>query len=255
MANENFIEDNPIIISKKGIKFRNLRNGGEIEKLFDLSLRDVHQQLKNLDYKKEYEETGKVKCEEIENYRMIPFAYMYYYLLAQNLKIPTPTELTDEYLRYFCVRNSDGTYKFKDEYLISEHNLTFSKNALKARILRAYNSYNRELELLLQLREKFGSKAAIKYDSVADLCCGIDIIVTTYNKKKPKEYGLATYVNTKRSTAYKTRKNTFRHDYSKLNMIDVIAKMSGDDKNIKTLGDVFVYDKSVVDNLYKQILD
>lgn len=255
LKNETFIEDNQIIISGNVISFKNLYNGAKIEKLFDIKLKDIHDQLKNLDYKSEYESTGKIKDEAMENYRMIPFAYMYYYMLANNLKIPTPKELTDQYLKVFCVKNSDGTYKFKDKYLISEANINFDKNALLARILRAYNSYNRELELLIRLKEKFQKKAIIKYDSVADLCCGIDIVVTTYNKTKPKEYGLATYVNTVRSTSYKARKNTLRHDYSKLNMIDVVAHMSGKDKNIETYGDVFVYDATVADKLYKDILD
>lgn len=108
----------------------------------------------------------------------------------------------------FCIQNSSGTYKLKNKYLISEDNITFEKNALLARILRAYNSYNRELELLIRLKEKFQKKVIVKYDSVADLCCGIDII-TTYNSTKPKEFGLATYVNTSRSTSYKTKKIHF----------------------------------------------
>lgn len=253
--NENFIEDNQIVISENTISFKNLYNGGKIEKLFDMKLNDVHNQLSTLDYKKEYEATGKIKDQKMENYKMIPFAYMYYYLLANNLKIPTPRELTEQYLKHFCVKNKDDTYKFKEKYLLSEENITFEKNVLLARILRAYNSYNRELELLISLKEKFKNKAVIKYDSIADLCCGVDIIITTHNKNKPKEYGLATYVNTVRSNSFKVRKNTLRHDYSKLNMIDVIAYMSGENKNIEIYGDVFVYDKNTVDSLYNEILD
>lgn len=254
-STESFIEDNQIVISKNAISFKNLKNGGKIEKLFTLTLQEAREQFKKTDFQRKYEEIGKAKSTEVEDYKMIPFAYMYYYMLAKNLRVPMPDELAEEYINTFCVKNPDGTYKFKDKYLISTSNLIFNKNDLIGRIFRAYNSYNRELDLLLQLREKFKGKAVVKYDSVADLCCGVDLIVTTYNKVKPKEYGLASYVSTSRSSAYKYRKNTLRHDYSKLNMIDVIAHMGGTEKNIIQCGDVFTYESKVIDKLYKEILD
>lgn len=245
-----FIEDNPIIIEGNSITFNNLYTGAKTERLFDMTSFKLHEQLKNMDYNKEYNATGKVTCPEIENYKMIPFAYMYYYFVAINGKIPTPNELSEQYLKVFCEKNLDGTYKFKNKYLLDKKNLNFDKNSLVARIMRAYNSYNRELELLINLKEKFKNKAIVKYDSIADLCCGVDIIVKT---KSNEEYGLATYVGTKRSKSYKVKKNTLRHDYSKLNMIDVIAYMSGDDKNVTKYGDIFVYNKSVVNDIYEKI--
>lgn len=38
-------------------------------------------------------------------------------------------------------------------------------------------------------------------------------------------------------------------------MIDVIAHMSGAEKNVETYGDIFVYNKNVTEKLYKESLD
>ena len=182
---------------------------------------------------------------------MLPFAYVYYYLLALNMKIPTPSELTNTYIEMFCKKNEDNTYLFKEEYLISTYNIKFSLVELKARILRAYNSYNREIEFFVHLSTKLQNKAIVKYDMIKDLYEGIDMVVET---KSGNIYGLATYVGTSRSMNYKYKKNTIRHDYSCYNMLDVIAYMYGPNKNVVAYGDVLVYNDSVVNDIVRKII-
>ena len=79
----------------------------------------------------------------------------------------------------------------------------------------------------VNLTEKF-EDAEIEYDLVKDLHDGIDLIL----KFEGKTYGIATYVGTNNSFEYKSKKNDYRHDYSNVEMIDIVAIMRGPEKNV-----------------------
>lgn len=244
-----FIERYNITIKDSRIDFTNLETNAKTEKLFDLNLDDVHDQISKIEYEKEYKNNGKIVDKEIENFQMMPFVFAFYYLLVLNMKIPTPTQVTDFYVKMFCTKIQKGIYTFKPEYLDEGRNITFKYTSLKARLLRAYNSYIREIELFMQLKKELKDKANVEYSMIDDLYNGVDISVN-YNGTK---YSLATYVETKRSCGFKNRKNKYRHDYSDFNNIDVKAIMSGPEKNVIEYGDVKVYKPQVVKDIVKKM--
>ena len=242
-----FLKDNLITISDGKVSYVDFLTKTRITKDLDLTLNEVREQFKKLNYEKEYEETGKVINNALENYKMIPFAYMYYYLLARTSLIPTPIDVCNNYIEFFCVKNEDNTYSFKEEYLLSEDNIKFEKNELLARILRAYNSYNREVDLLIQLNND--TDISFSYDTLTDICDGIDILAK-YNEKT---FGIASFLGTRRSNSFKNKKNSFRHDYSKMEMIDVIGNFSGENKNLEFIGDIAVFNKEEIDKIIEKI--
>ena len=245
----NFISDHNITIKDGKIYYVDMKTNESVEKDFKISLSSIHTQLMMMDYEREYEKTKKIKDPVIENYKMPQFAFVYYYFLAQYLRIPTPEELVDEYLSLFCIKIDKTKYTFKEEYLYKE-NIVFEKNALAARILRAYNSYNREIEFFINLTEKF-DEAKIEYDLVKDLHDGIDLTI----EFEEKTYGIATYVGTNKSLEYKSKKNDYRHDYSNIEMIDIVAIMHGPDKNVTKFGDTYVYKNTVIYDLADKIMN
>jgi hypothetical protein len=244
----NFISDHNITIKNKKIYYTDIKTKEQIEKDFNISLSNIHNQLVFMQYEREYEKTKKIKDPVIENYKMPQFAFVYYYFLAKYLRLPAPDELVDEYLSLFCEKIKGTKYTFKEEYLYKE-NIVFEKNALAARILRAYNSYNREIEFFVNLTEKF-EDAEIEYDLVKDLHEGIDLII----KFEEKTYGIATYVGTNNSLEYKSKKNEYRHDYSNIEMIDIVAITHGPNKNVKKYGDTYVYETKVIYDLADKIM-
>ena len=242
-----FIIENNITIEDGKINYINLKTRESICKDFIVNLKDIRKQLKSISYEKEYVRTKKIRDPIIENYKMPQFSFVYYYFLAENLRIPTPRELIDNYFNLFCIKLNDGKYTFKEEFLYMD-NIIFDKNSLEARIFRAYNSYNREVEFLLNILDKF-KEAKIKYDLIDDLLNGIDLSIY-YNDKM---YGIATYVGTRLAINYKNKKNRNRHDYSNINMIDVIAIMFGEDKNVIRIGDTYIYKNEVIYNVINKI--
>jgi hypothetical protein len=246
---KDFIEKNNIAIMGNQVKYVDIKDGLVKKKHFNLTLENVREQLSKINFISTYNKTGRVVNKIIEDYKMQPFAYTYYYLVVTKNKVPSPDELLNTYLETFCEHIENEKYTFKEKYLLS-NNIIFEKNDLKARILRAYNSYNRELEFLIHLTTVLNNKALLKYELVIDICDGIDFIV----KKDNIYYGIATYVNTKRANEYKFRKNNYRHDYSKLNMIDVVAILSGSNKNVINCGDVLIYNDKVIENIKNKIL-
>ena len=145
----------------------------------------------------------------------------------------------------FCEKQANGNYKFNNEYSTQ---IEFTYEELTSRMLRSYNSFNREIEFILNLMDK-STKFDIEYDLCRDLFDGIDLTIAYQNKI----YGIAEYVDTGRSKAFKNKKNTTRHDYSNFEMIDVTAKMSGDECNVVEYGDIYCYDNQVVYDLENDI--
>jgi len=130
-----------------------------------------------------------------------PIVYIYYSLFVRKNKIPTINDIFDCYIKTFCKKNENDTFLFKEQF-ITDKNIIFKENELKARIARAYNSFNRELELLANLSYFYKDQFNIKYMFSKDYFEGIDILIE-YNDK---QYGLATYIDSKRSNYYRYKK-------------------------------------------------
>ena len=243
----NFIAANDIFVKNGMITYIDFLTREKITKKFDIKLSNLHKKMKNINYKKQYNKAGKIINKDIENYAMMPFAYVYYYYIAENLTIPTPQEFVEKYFQMFCVRLESGNYIFNEKYLINNKNIEFKYNDLKCRILRSYNSFNREIEFLINLYHNCNFD--LEYKLSTDLFDGIDLIVKNNNKI----FGIAEYVYTKRSESYKKIKNNIRHDYSNIEMIDIIAKFNGPEKNIIKYGDIFCYNESVMRSVIEKI--
>lgn len=254
MTFKSFIEENNIAILKNTIKYYDLDEKKIIKKTLPLTIESIHKHLESFKYQKLY---NKVKStnDNIEKYRMIPFSYIYYYFIAKNLRLPSPQEYIDIYINTFCIKLESGKFTFKEEFLIAQDNIEFEYNELASRMLRAFNSFNREIEFLFNIYEHLDlSKALIKYELADDTLDGIDFMVL--NLETQKYIGIATYVGTARSNNFKNRKNTTRHDYSNINMIDVVANMPSrynNNCNVISCGDVYIYSNNVVEDVIRQL--
>ena len=242
-----FILENNITIENGYINYISFYTRKNIKKEFNVKLSTIHQKMKEMDYVNEYNSCNKRISEEIENYAMMPFAYVYYYYFAENLNIPSPKEFVDKYFELFCEKKGDK-YTFKEEYVIADKNIVFEYDDLKGRILRSYNSFNREIEFLLNVLNNC-KDFKIKYNLYTDLFDGVDLSID-YNNN---HFGVAEYVSTKRSKSFKSRKNNTRHDYSDLNMIDIVAVFGGEHRNVVKYGEIFCYNNNTLKYLVNKI--
>ena len=72
-----------------------------------------------------------------------------------------------------------------------------------------------------------------------------------YDKKKNR-CDISTYFCSGISKDYKTIKNSSRHEY-KYKTFDAIAYFDGEKKNVIPVGDSFVYDDSVINEIYQEL--
>lgn len=245
MQLKNFIKNNNIKIENGIITYFDLETRQKASKKLLVNLKDVHDKMCKVEYLKEYQKVSHTRYEESEGISMMPFAYVYYYYFAKNLQIPYPNEFVKTYFKMFCYKKQNGKWAFKERYDIThKKDFEFRYAALKARILRSYNSFNREIELLIKLNIQKDMK--IEYDLYNDLFLGIDLKIL-YNNKQIK---IAEYVGTSRSKMHKHHKNDI-HDYDK-NTIDVIAVFHGDNKNVCSYGEIYCYDNNVITKLKKR---
>lgn len=244
---EDFITSHNILITPDGYaKYTNLQTGKKVNKKISLDYDKIHKQIKENDCNFLFKKYACVYSKNIENYRMIAFSFMFYYLFVTENKIPSLDMLINSYLDTFCVNVENDLYKIKEEYVISYKNIYFAKKEIAGRIARAYQSFIREIELLSKLYKYLPYD--ISYNLKADLVDGIDIIVTT----KENVFGLATYLDNKRTRMYKNKKNVNRHNYNN-NMIDVKAITHGENKNTIQLGTINVYNNDVINYIKNEI--
>lgn len=247
------MEYKEITITPNYVEYYAKVNGviSKIHKEHKLDVHNIRKELQNINYQKKYNKLGGKSCinKELENFMIPPIVYVYYSLFVRTTHIPNIDEISNCYIKTFCIQNEDGTYSLKEQFLNKQKNITFQINELEARIARAYNSFNRELELLANLSVFYKDKLKIAYKFSKDYYKGIDILLQ-YNEK---QYGLATYIHSKRSNQYRSKKVDYRHDFSNINMISVVAYLSGENCNMKYYGDVATYSDEVVHDIYKQI--
>ena len=246
---KDFISQNNITIKNGIVTYIDLLTNEEISKEFVVNLNSVHDKMCAVHYLKEYQSVRHIKNSEIETASIMPFAFAYYYFFVRHLQIPFPKEFINQYLTLFCYKKDNGKWAFKPEYNMTRNSdFEFDYTSLKARILRSYNSFNREVELLVNLCRQDDIK--IEYDLYKDLYNGVDVTII-YNNHK---VGIAEYVNTERSKNFKHRKNDIhRHEYSNITMIDVMANFDDDNKNITCYGEVYCYDNKTVLDIKERI--
>lgn len=236
--------DAKIEINKKFVIFTK-KNNGKIEmviKNHNLTNSSLRTGLKKIEFRVFYEAVGgkDTRNEVLENRKIPPFSYMYYLLFAINLKIPTPKELVSGYLKVFCEHTNSGNYTIKNKYRNDEL-FEFSFNEIAARICRAYNSFNRELELLTRFFEDDEIHASYSFER--DYFDGIDISVEYQNT----HYGVVSFQRSKNAEAFRRLKESFRHDYSAFNILSIAISGS----NSIMVGDIMLYS----DKAYSELIN
>lgn len=205
----------------------------------NMSSREFKAIIKNFDYKNAY--AGMPKWSEkngVERLKSIPFSYHYYTYVAKHGAPPSPEQYVNSYVKdYINVFTLNGvTYgKFKARFHTGCSNKAFILRNMKSRILRAYNSFNRELALLIMMQEMAGDRLRVMYDIHLDMDDGIDILVKNGNSS----VGIATFVNSHKANEEKNRKR--QHYKHNIEILDYAAEKSGRNKNVTFYGDVMLY--------------
>lgn len=240
-----------IIIKEKGWE---LIDKTSLRFAHSLNLGNIQKQLKEIDFNDFYNSIGgkNARNENLENFKIPPMVFEYYKSLCITGKIPTLEKLINNYINTYCEKISDKL-TLKKAY-IKDKNIIFNKEDLMGRICRAYNSYNREVELLAKLikfSKVYNKDICFYYSFKEDYYNGLDIIVV-YNNEK---YGICSYTSGKNSLKYKSIKNNVRHHYDIKHTFDIVSYFSGENKNTIRLGDIDVYNDNSVKDLLKKIIN
>lgn len=207
--------------------------------------------IKNFDYKNAYADMPKWSEKNgVERLKSIPFSYHYYTYVAKHGAPPSPEQYVNSYVKdYVNVFTLNGiTYgKFKARFQTGCSDKAFILRNMKSRILRAYNSFNRELALLIMMQEMAGDRLRVMYDIHLDMDDGIDILV----KKGNASVGIATFVNSYKANEEKNRKRQNYH--SGIEILDYPAESRGDKKNVTYYGDVMLYSVNSVREYVKEL--
>lgn len=255
---KNFIQSRNITIYKKEndyyINFFNDSKNEFVEKKINLQNTNIKEQFSNQKYNERYKNCK--RNEALENFMMVPFSFHYYETLAKNassingLIIPRVDLFTQTYIEKYCKKLPNGNYTFKEDFLFRPGNIEFTFQELQGRMLRGYNSYNREIEFCIKAMKKL-KDCEISYDLSKDMLDGVDLFI----KYKGKQFAIAEYVGTKRAMSFKNIKNTNRHDYSDYEMIDLIANFDGPEKNTTSCGDVLIYSDDCINDILTEMDD
>jgi hypothetical protein len=232
-------------ITKDFLYYSIIKDGKKeiIKKPNTLTLHKIRKQFGQTDFDNFYTNTGgrHYKNSILENRKIPPFSFLYYYLLIKNEKIPTPQEMVNKYIKFFCEKDENG-YHIKSKYAESEL-FYFNYKAIAGRVCRAYNSFNREVDLLFQLFKD--NEIQAKYDFKIDILQGMDIVVKFNGEKK----GIACYQETKRANDFYTLKHTTRRQDGD----NIIIPLAMNRYNSIHIGDIRVFSKRTYDKLIKEI--
>lgn len=215
-----------------------------------ITLNDIHNQLKVISFDIFYQSTGGMNNKNLalENAKLIPFSFLYYYLFITTQKIPTPQQLFCEYMYRFCKKSEKYPHKYslKDKYVELGYgeNLLFTVEALAGRICRAYNSFNREVELAFRLMQE--QELSVKYSFKDDYFNGIDLGIVHNNVV----CGIACYQNNPRTNAFKVLKETTRrNNYESSKMIPMKINAN----NHSTCGEIWIFSDKEYQELLQKI--
>lgn len=216
--------------------------GAYHEKPFELTLDAILEQVKKNGFRNPYtnKNYNTYYSEELERYAIPYMVFPYYFFVWKNMRLPTLNEYVSTYFQVYCVQLGENEYSFKET--VDCRGITFTREQLTGRIARSYNSFTREIHLLVYLQEK--QKMNVEYDLKLDLQ-GIDLTVV----QGTEMIGIATYVESSRSNNYKVRKNTIRHDYSGIRMIDMRAELHEEESSTYTVNNVKLYRPEYIDRI------
>lgn len=224
-------------------------NGKDIVKKFTLTKDKLYQQFRQIGYTCPYSRENKQDyiSESLEHCHIPYMNFVYYYFVWENMRIPSLDEFFNAYIERYCIPVWDmDAYRFSSEYVNLP--MFFTREEILGRLARGYNSYNRELQSLLEMKEHKDLK--VDWSFRDDTVRGIDMGVTYKNQY----FGIASYVNTSRSVEWKEEyKNTTRHDYSKITMIDLKAELQADSESCFDLNGIRLYKPSCIQKLYERI--
>lgn len=182
-----------------------IKNNKKEEKNLIINYESFLKHIENLNYQESYNLIGGNKAKNMlfENITVPSFGKIFYEDACENnLCISDVKTLTDKYIETYFLKTRRDSYVLKKEYrLKNDTNYYFTYNDIAGRCYRSYCSLCREIALLLYLNDKYNNLEAI-YNYEYDVVYGIDIIVKTQNKN----YGLATYINTKESNKHRNYK-------------------------------------------------
>lgn len=238
-ANLNIIIKKDYIILKtkqKTFKNKNFLSSLNVEKW-------VKDNIKYTDlYSKE--EKNKYMDNKIENVELPYMNFAFYSYLTAYQKIPTFEELLKNYKELYLIETKDKNYKVK-ENIVGCENIIISPIFLKGRIFRSYYSFIREVHLL-SIIQSFIPNAY--YDFKKDLN-GIDICISD-------NAGIASFVYTNRSKDFKEKKNSYRHDFSNIKLLDLPAYMNPLDPkyNCVSINKINLYNADMVKKEIKKFL-
>ena len=245
--------DNIVLGYNKNNTFINLNEDLQIQqtKLYPLrlTLEDIHNQLKQVRFNTFYQSTGGSASQNanLEAAKLIPFNLMYYYLFITKQQIPTPQLLTCEYVYRFCEPSiiREHYYSFKPEYKQQGYStLLFTLEELTGRICRAYNSFNREVELAFRIMED--GSTFVRYNFQKDYVDGVDLEV----KYCDKLFGIICSQKNMRTDQYRVAKETTRRsNYDSSNKI----YMAIDRFNHDTCGDIWIFSQIEYERLRREI--
>lgn len=247
-----FIEPQKVVLGfNKDTIFTNIDKNFEFVPMqtypLNLSLEDIHNQLVDIKFNNFYQGVGGNlnRNSALENAHLIPFNLVYYNLFLQEQKVPTPYKMTCEYILRFCTESKvkKHCYKLSEKYkLLGFSSPTFSVDELAARIGRAYNSFNREIELCFRLFKEKGLN--VKYSFKQDYYNGIDLCILKNNQY----WGIACYQNSAKAESYKYLKETSRRNNY---MFGDMINLAIDAKNHDNCGDIWIYSETE----YKRLLE
>jgi hypothetical protein len=132
--------------------------------------------------------------------------------------------------------------EFKTEYFstnsdfIDKQNLTEKEeDALRGRMYRGYGSFVRDCLFSLQLQEELSQFGVeVRFNRALDTKEGIDVLLL-HNEQR---YGLNLFLKSKRSEAYRAKKEAYRHKkYDDIDMCDLPCPRGG---RIQ-IGDIWMY--------------
>jgi len=217
-------------------------------------LDNIHKKLDSIEFNKFYRSIGgrNAKNRIFESIHAPEIAYVYYFLFTQNMNVPSIECLCRVYLnKYFdCIGSK---YKLKDCYFsIDKCKILFNQNDIFGRICRAYNSFNREIELLYNLFQY--DEFEVFYDLRTDVFDGIDISILY----KDTLYGIFVYQDSVNANRYRNLKSTTRHKFSNLVAMFLPAiffNRDGKVSNIVDHGDIGTFSKSTVNDIKETIVD
>ena len=215
------------------------------------SLDEIRDQIISLEYMKYYKAIGgkKARDNKLENYKIPAMVHTYYYIFAKTGQIPTVQDVCDEYIKKYVNVFKNGFAALKKEYKPNGEDLVFNVKDLKGRICRAYNSWNREIDLLINLIENYGNEFNFYYSFYDDYKKGVDIVA--YDKKGTR-FEIATYFSSTSSKKYKEIKNNFRHNYIN-RQINLEAYFEGENANVIEFGDAKLYNNVAVKYIYSEL--